>query len=137
MSKRSARKRSLCRGRAQRIEKAVNRCGLSKTGRGPVHNEVDRGVVAVSNLMIPLCSYDNQRHRAAGLNLLTAAITLWNTVYLDHAITTTGHPTDDPLLDHLSPLGWEHINLTGDYTWNNPRQPKAGKLRPLHRPGNS
>jgi len=82
-------------------------------------------------------SYDNQRHRASGLNLLTAAITLWNTVYLDHALTTTGHPTNDPLLDHLSPLGWEHINLTGDYTWNNPRQPKAGKLRPLHRPGNS
>ena len=82
-------------------------------------------------------SYDNQRHRASGLNLLTAAITLWNTVYLDHAITTTGHPTDDPLLDHLSPLGWEHINLTGDYTWNNPRQPKSVKLRPLHWPGTS
>ncbi|MFM9921335.1 Tn3 family transposase [Lacisediminihabitans sp. H27-G8] len=80
-------------------------------------------------------SYDNQRHRASGLNLLTAAITLWNTVYLEHTITTTGHPVDDPLLDHLSPLGWEHINLTGDYTWNNPRQPKAGKLRPLRRPG--
>ena len=41
-------------------------------------------------------SYDNQRHRASGLNLLTAAITLWNTVYLDHAITTTGHPTCCP-----------------------------------------
>ena len=50
-------------------------------------------------------------------------------------ITTTGHPADDPLLDHLSPLGWEHINLTGDYTWNNPRQPKPGNLRPLRRPG--
>ena len=82
-------------------------------------------------------SYDNQRHRASGLNLLTAAITLWNTVYLEHTVTTTEHPADDPLLDHLSPLGWEHINLTGDYTWNNPRQPKAGKLRPLRRPGNS
>ena len=21
------------------------------------------------------------------------------------------------LLAHLSPLGWEHINLTGDYIW--------------------
>jgi len=80
-------------------------------------------------------SYDNQRHRASGLNLLTAAITLWNTVYLEHTITTTEHPADDPLLDHLSPLGWEHINLTGDYTWNNPRQPKPGRLRPLRRPG--
>ncbi|MEC5155348.1 hypothetical protein RCH23_002744 [Cryobacterium sp. CAN_C3] len=58
-------------------------------------------------------------------------------VILEHTVTTTEPPTDDPLLDHLSPLGWEHINLTGDYTWNNPRQPKAGKLRPLHRAGNS
>jgi hypothetical protein len=23
----------------------------------------------------------------------------------------------DHLLAHLSPLGWEHINLTGDYIW--------------------
>ena len=27
--------------------------------------------------------------------------------------------------------------ITGDYTWNNPRQPIAGKLRPLRRSGNS
>jgi hypothetical protein len=20
-------------------------------------------------------------------------------------------------LEHLSPLGWEHVNLTGDYVW--------------------
>lgn len=79
-------------------------------------------------------SYDNQRHRASGLNLLTAAITLWNTVYLEHAVKTAGPPDNEDLLRHLSPLGWEHINLTGDYTWNNPRQPKQGKLRALHRP---
>ncbi|SEO06915.1 Tn3 transposase DDE domain-containing protein [Cryobacterium luteum] len=75
-------------------------------------------------------SYDNQRHRASGLNLLTAAITLWNTVYLEHTITTTKHPADDPLLDHLSPLGWEHINLTGDYTWNTPANPKPENSAP-------
>jgi hypothetical protein len=23
----------------------------------------------------------------------------------------------DSLLAHLSPLGWEHVNLTGDYIW--------------------
>jgi hypothetical protein len=23
----------------------------------------------------------------------------------------------DALLKHLSPLGWEHVNLTGDYIW--------------------
>jgi hypothetical protein len=24
----------------------------------------------------------------------------------------------DHLFAHLSPLGWEHINLTGDYVWS-------------------
>jgi hypothetical protein len=26
----------------------------------------------------------------------------------------------DNLLAHLSPLGWEHVNLTGDYVWGTP-----------------
>jgi hypothetical protein len=29
---------------------------------------------------------------------------------------TEGVP--DHLLAHLSPLAWEHINLTGDYVWS-------------------
>ena len=28
---------------------------------------------------------------------------------------------DDSLLLHLSPLGWEHINLAGDYSWQQNR----------------
>ena len=33
-----------------------------------------------------------------------------------------------PNLDQLSPLGWEHINLTGDYVW----KPGTGtRRRPL------
>jgi hypothetical protein len=43
---------------------------------------------------------------------------LWNTVYLERAIQAlrdAGLVTDGKLLPHLSPLGWEHINLTGDY----------------------
>ena len=31
----------------------------------------------------------------------------------------------------LSPLGWEHINLTGDYVWDGARVPNVGKFRPL------
>ena len=26
-------------------------------------------------------------------------------------------PFDEEWLQYLSPLGWEHINLTGDYIW--------------------
>ncbi|WP_225213898.1 transposase, partial [Corynebacterium gallinarum] len=81
-------------------------------------------------------SFEQQRYRASGLNLLTAAIVLWNTVYLDRAITTLnqeGNATDPELLRFLSPLGWEHINLTGDYTWPRTNKIKPGKYRPLRR----
>jgi hypothetical protein len=64
---------------------------------------------------------------------VTAAIVLWNTVYIERAIRSSaksGHLPDPELLKYLSPLGWEHINLTGDYTWRSNRFP-IGKFRPL------
>ncbi|HXZ46156.1 MAG TPA: Tn3 family transposase [Pseudolabrys sp.] len=79
-------------------------------------------------------SFENQRYRAGGLTLLTAAIVLWNTVYLERAVQALrnhGYPVDNTLLQHLSPLGWEHINLTGDYVWRRNRGHKTEKLRPL------
>jgi len=82
-------------------------------------------------------SFDQQRYRASGLNLLTAAIVLWNTVYLDRTVTTlisNGGDIDPGLPRFLSPLGWEHINLTGDYTWPRANHLKPGKYRPLRRP---
>jgi len=79
-------------------------------------------------------SFENQRYRASGLNLVTAAIVLWNTVYLEraaNALRAHGQTVDDALLQYLSPLGWEHINLTGDYVWRSSAKIGAGKFRPL------
>ena len=79
-------------------------------------------------------SFEQQRYRASGLNLVTAAIVLWNTVYLERAANALrghGHAVDDALLQYLSPLGWEHINLTGDYLWRSSAKIGAGKFRPL------
>lgn len=53
-------------------------------------------------------NFEQQKYRASGLNLITAAIVLWNTVYLEHAITALrdqGYSVDDNLLQYLSPLG--------------------------------
>lgn len=66
-----------------------------------------------------------------------AAITLWNTVYLERAIQALREPgtgIDENLLPHMSPLGWEHINLTGDYIWRQDRQVEQGKFRSLRMP---
>ena len=64
-------------------------------------------------------TYENQQHRASGLNLVVSAIILWNTRYLERAADVLRKFEDvpDSLLAHLSPLGWEHVNLTGDYVW--------------------
>lgn len=79
-------------------------------------------------------SFESQRYRASGLNLVVAAIILWNTVYLGQTVKLlrkSGKVVDEKLLQHLSPLGWEHINLTGDYTWRQNRLVALGKYRHL------
>jgi TnpA family transposase len=79
-------------------------------------------------------SYENQRHRASGLNLVVAAIVLWNTTYLQRAVDylrTQGHDPAPGDLAHLSPLGWEHINLTGDYHWDSLPAYGPAQFRPL------
>ena len=79
-------------------------------------------------------SFEQQRYRASGLNLVTAAIVLWNTVYVGRAVTAIrahGQHIDDALLQYLSPLGWEHINFSGDYLWRSSIRVGMGKFRPL------
>ena len=80
-------------------------------------------------------TYENQQHRASGLNLLVTAIILWNTRYLERAIAALRQAEDvpDQLLAHLSPLGWEHVNLTGDYIWSaeRPAAEDSDGFRPL------
>lgn len=78
-------------------------------------------------------TFDNQRHRASGLTLLTAAVTLWNTVYLDRAVRhlrSSGVEVPNELLAHVAPLGWEHIGLTRDYIWSEMDKPRE-RFRPL------
>ena len=73
--------------------------------------------------------FENQSYRASGLNLLVAAIILWNTRYLEQALAVMGTPDD--VARHIAPLGWEHIALTGDYSWEREDRPRADQLRPL------
>lgn len=65
---------------------------------------------------------EGQHYRIAGLNLLTAIIIYWNTVHLGHAVAERRNEGLDvlpELLAHISPLGWAHILLTGEYLWPN------------------
>ncbi len=79
-------------------------------------------------------SYEDQWHKASGLNLVVAAIIVWNTVYLAKAVETlqqAGQFIREEYLCHLSPLGWEHINMIGEYHWNLRLITTLENLRPL------
>mgnify|MGYP001021823485 FL=1 len=63
---------------------------------------------------------EGQHFRMAGLNLLAAIIIYWNTKHLGQAVTSrhrAGLDCSPGLLAHISPLGWAHILLTGEYRW--------------------
>lgn len=63
---------------------------------------------------------ESQHYRMAGLNLLAAIIIYWNTKHLGQAVAArrrAGLNCDPALLTHISPLGWAHILLTGEYRW--------------------
>ncbi len=63
---------------------------------------------------------EGQHFRIAGMNLLAAIIIYWNTKQLAEAVTQrkrAGLATPEYLLPHISPLGWAHILLTGEYRW--------------------
>ena len=74
--------------------------------------------------------------RSYGLCLQAAsAIILWNTVYLWRVVEhlrKQGVVIVLSDLAHISPLGWEHINLTGDYHWDAELSFGLNQFRPLH-----
>lgn len=79
-------------------------------------------------------SFEQKRYWVSGLNLVRAAIVLWNTVCLERTeAALRGHDqaVHEDLLRYLSPLGWEHVNLTGDYLWRSNTKTGTGKFRPL------
>jgi TnpA family transposase len=63
---------------------------------------------------------EGQQHRIAALNFLAAVVIYWNTWRLGEIVdrlVTAGQAPPPDLLTHVSPLGWEHITLTGEYRW--------------------
>ena len=105
--------------------------GLNK---GEAKNALSRAVCFHRRGVVHDRTFDDQRLRAGGLNLVVAAIVFWNTVYLEQAVATlraAGFEVPEELLQHLSPLGWEPIVLTGEYRWTSDIARRPGQPREL------
>ena len=100
---------------------ALRRQATVELNKGEARNALARAVCFHRLGWLRDRAAEAQQYRASGLALVTAAIALWNTVYLGRALDNLrrgGEIIPDPLLSHLSSVGWQHINLTGDYLWD-------------------
>ena len=91
--------------------------GLNK---GEAHHALKRAINFHQRGELRDRTEEGQHYRLAGLNLLAAIIIYWNTRKLGEAVFTrknAGLDVPAEFLAHVSPLGWEHINLTGEYRW--------------------
>ncbi|UPG66160.1 Tn3 family transposase [Metabacillus endolithicus] len=75
----------------------------------------------------------HQLQRASALNIIINAISIWNTLHLTKAVEYQKQSGrfNEELLHHMSPLGWEHINLLGEYHFNSEKIVSLDSLRPL------
>lgn len=75
----------------------------------------------------------HQLQRASALNIIINAISIWNTLHLTKAVEYQKRTSslNEDLLHHMSPLGWEHINLLGEYHFNSEKMVSLDSLRPL------
>ena len=94
---------------------------LSVGNRGVLSRKTDEGL----------------QHQVGCLNLLTNAVILWNSVYMDNALKqleSEGYPVNREDLWHIWPTRCEHINIHGKYEFNFEAARQRTGLRELRPP---
>ncbi len=80
---------------------------------------------------------EGQEDQLGALGLVTNAVVLWNTIYmqaaLDH-LKQQGEQVNPEDEARLAPLGHKYINMLGHYSFTLSEQVVNGKLRPLRQP---
>jgi len=77
---------------------------------------------------------EGQANQAGCLNLLTNAVVVWNTVYMQAALDALrgeGYPVQEEDLVHLWPMRFAHIHRYGKYEFNVAEAKARKGLRPL------
>jgi TnpA family transposase len=79
---------------------------------------------------------EGQEDQLSALGLVVNALVLWNTYYMDAALSSIGSQQSMNLEDvaRLSPLGHSHINMLGRYHFSLPLAVMQGEMRSLRDP---
>ncbi|SGZ09182.1 Transposase Tn3 family protein [Moritella viscosa] len=107
---------------------------LNQLNRGEGRHSVARTICHGQRGEIRKRYKEGQEDQLGALGLVTNAVILWNTVYmqsaLDHLQGTIEIKEEDEA--RLSPLVYGHLNVLGHYSFILAEQVRKGKLRPLN-----
>lgn len=107
---------------------------LTQLNRGESRHAVARAICHGQKGEIRKRYTDGQEDQLGALGLVTNAVVLWNTMYmqaaLDH-LRAQGETLNDEDIARLSPLCHGHINMLGHYSFTLAELVTKGHLRPL------
>ena len=107
---------------------------LTQLNRGEGRHAVARAICHGQRGEIRKRYREGQEDQLGALGLVTNALVLWNTIYMEAALDHLRqngeivNPEDEA---RLSPLGYKHVNMLGHYSFTLSEQILKGQLRPL------
>ncbi|HGK6931395.1 TPA: Tn3 family transposase, partial [Klebsiella pneumoniae] len=108
---------------------------LTQLNRGEGRHAVARAICYGQRGEIRKRYREGQEDQLGALGLVTNAVVLWNTLYMQEALShlrSAGEIPEDEHISRLSPLMYGHINMLGHYTFTLPENILKGELRPLN-----
>jgi TnpA family transposase len=110
---------------------------LTQLNRGEGRHGVARTVFHGQRGEVRQHYREGQEDQLGALGLVVNVLVLWNTLYMDAALAHLrrgGAEVKPEDVARLSPLGHEHINVLGRYSFALADSIAEGELRPLHQP---
>ncbi len=108
---------------------------LTQLNRGEGRHAVARAVCYGQRGETKKRYREGQEDQLGALGIVTNAIVLWNTLYMQEALDWMRSNNEEIIEDdisRLSPLIYKHINMLGHYTFTLPEDLEKGELRPLN-----
>jgi Tn3 transposase DDE domain len=121
-------------------DETKRRATLIQLNRGEGRHSLARAVFHGKRGELRQRYREGQEDQLGALGLVVNMIVLWNTIYMQAALEQL-RAEDSPVREEdvvrLSPLGHEHINMLGRYSFAVPESVARGELRPLRNPADS
>lgn len=110
---------------------------LTQLNRGESRHAVARAICHGQRGEIRKRYREGQEDQLGALGLVTNALVLWNTIYMQAALDHLKQQGEDVKEEdeaRLSPLRHKHVNMLGHYSFTLAEQVLNGQLRPLKQP---